>query len=167
MSAKDSLLLLAGAALSFLTSLLASFVLGPFLQIFSHYQIIRLASFVCPRFLKTPMFRHRRWLMDWNIDGEAMPSQTDGMTIRSAFDFIVGEVTMTAPDGAGLRSFLVARVTDNRYVTGRWYDEGQGRYFGMFQLIISPTQKFAAGKWCGTPFYGPIRSGAWLWRKDS
>ncbi|PTR10072.1 hypothetical protein C8R32_102161 [Nitrosospira sp. Nsp5] len=68
----------------------------------------------------------------------------------------------------GRRYVLVGDIEQERYVTGKWFDQEAGpTYSGTFQLIIHLGANSMTGKWIGYDDMGRVRSGIWEWKRSN
>lgn len=68
----------------------------------------------------------------------------------------------------GSKYTIRAKRTDDGVVTGEWVELAkEGRYYGAFQLNVSPTASRMEGQWLGISRNRQIKAGPWEWEKES
>lgn len=105
------------------------------------------------------------WNQDWQVDGRAQLTHPDpGLKLTQFGKSLVGEFTY---DGRPYR--LRARIENNTYVSGIWFDQAAGQtYHGTFQARIEIDQKVIDGKWIGfSKNLNVFNTGNWRWTRHS
>jgi hypothetical protein len=68
----------------------------------------------------------------------------------------------------GSKYTVRAKRTDDGVVTGEWVEYAkEGRYYGAFQLSVSPTVSKMEGQWLGISHNRQVKAGPWEWEKEA
>lgn len=148
-------ILIAGALLGFLFSILANAVTGPILSLASRRAVVAALS-------KLPLVSDRQlagqWKVIWTVSSSGYPASNVGIT---AIDSCLSMVAFsTSSSGYGTtREYQYVGHSKGGIVSGRWYDPGPDAYHGMFQIRWNGTRTGADGKWIGWANDGTVKSG--------
>jgi hypothetical protein len=61
---------------------------------------------------------------------------------------------------------LIARIGENRMITGVWSGPNKHSYHGSCQLMISPDSTSISGRWVGFRANSQVESGRWEWSRS-
>lgn len=151
----EMLILIAGAVLGLIASILANVLTGPILSLASRHRIVAALArlpFVSDRRLKG------EWRVCWTVTSLGYQPENEGSTrIASAFSMLAFSTTATGYDVS--REYLYVGHSKGGIVSGRWYDPGPDAYHGMFQIRWNGTCTAASGKWIGWASDGTIKVG--------
>jgi hypothetical protein len=87
------------------------------------------------------------------------------LTVKAFGRYLTGTGISTID---GSKYTIRAKQTDDGVVTGEWVEHAkEGRYYGAFQLSISPTLSKMEGQWLGIGHNRQVKAGPWEWEKES
>lgn len=69
-------------------------------------------------------------------------------------------------DVKGNRYQLIARINENRTITGFGSGPNKHSYHGSCQLVVSPDSRSLSGKWVGFRADNRVESGRWEWSRS-